>query len=137
MMYFPYTTLRYHDVLSIHFNGMTYFLTTWYAFWSHDIIFDRWNTFWVMTYVIRSCHTFRIFDVMTYLFIIGDVMTYSLTSWRNFGRHNILFDVMKYFLTLWQIGFDVIMYFLRQWSNFDIMVYFMYFLTLWGNFWRY
>ena len=65
----------HHDVLSILFNVMStfwrynvFFLTPWCIFWHHDMFY-----------------------------FIVDVMTYSLTSWRNFvtlWHRDILYDMI-------------------------------------------
>ena len=81
-----------------------------YFFWRHVVIFMLWRTF-------------RHHDV---LYLPFDVMTYFLTSWRNFGR----------FFIFWRTFFMAWRYFEHHdvlYVLFDVMAYF---LTSLRNFWR-
>ena len=89
------------------------FLTSWRNFWRHNIPFMSWHTFW--------CHD-DVFDLMTYLSRIFDVMTNFLTSW-------CVSDVMTTFLVSWRV-FDVMTNCLASWRVFDVMTNL---LTSWRN----
>ena len=89
-------------------------------FWSHDVTLTPWLTFFEsMTLILPSWYTFLRHDtfvhVMTYfcfhdvlsiLLLCNDIMAYL---WL----HNILFEVMAYFLTSWRS-----FYVKTSWRNF-------------------
>ena len=128
--------------LTWHFGLMTYF---WCheVFWCHNITFISWRIFWYYEVFLRSCD----FDVITYflrhdVFLMSwstfDVMTYFLMSWHILWLHDILFDIMAYYLT--SLLFHVMNYFLMSWRTLwhhdalcDSLTYFV---MSWRTFWR-
>ena len=114
-----------HDIF---FDIMTHFS-------SHDILSILFDT---MRYYLTSWHIFHTFDFMTYFltYLILYVVTYSLMSWHTFytfWRHQILLYVTH------EIFFDIMMYFpnfltscctFTFWQDYDILLMsFPYFLT--------
>ena len=108
------------------------FLTAWSNFWRHDICFLYIKMYF--PHFLTWWHTF-------------DVITYFLMLRRTFSRHDVLFDIIKYFIyfsrhdvrNFWRydIIFDIMTYFLMSWHTFYAMIYYAYFWTSWHNFWPY
>ena len=78
----------------------------------HNVLFDAiWCTFWrqdIFPYVLTWWRTF-----LPIQYVLFDVMTYLLTFFHNFWRHDLFYGVMThftYFMTLWctYLRYDVL-----------------------------
>ena len=136
-------TLRHHDlilmlwayiltlwhILMKSWSTLHIFFMSWHTFWRIFDIMMYFHTFWlygvrfdIMTYPLTQA-----FDVITY-FLLDDIRfevttyfpyflpswTYFLTPWRTFLCHDVLFDILTWWHTLWRHG--VFSIFLTSWA---------------------
>ena len=84
MTYMSWRSFDTHDILRY---VMMHLLTLWHTLWRDVII-------WTSRY--SFCNNNIHFDIITYFRL------HTFDFMKYFGRHDVLFDVMTYFLMLWR-----------------------------------